>query len=309
VCRRLTRPSFDPRLIGSSLHYLDNGVPSELLVCYLPACGRAADQYRRVLGSVTHRAVAVTPRGFEATAAWRPRLALADHVVLIREFLRVLTARIRPRFTVIAGFSSGADLALRLAAAPDAECRLRLDGCLALGANLSIDTCFLTRTVGRLEGDDDAALLAALREVSDAAPSLDEWVNICEYVVHIVPPFRRDSTPLRVFGAAIAEPFQRDALVPFAGWYRDAAEKGCRLRCVFEDTPMYRGLVRELQVRNLDEGLLGARYEPESIVSEPCTNHFDLLDPVRIDEHVRALVQRMASPAPADRRPATACSD
>jgi hypothetical protein len=34
----------------------------------------------------------------------------------------------------------------RLAAAPDPESRLLLDGCLALGPNLSLDTCFLTST-------------------------------------------------------------------------------------------------------------------------------------------------------------------
>lgn len=308
VARRITRRSFDPRLIGSALDYLDNGVVSDVLVCYLPACGRAADQYSRVLEASTHRAVAVTPRGFEPAAAWRPCLSIDDHIALLREFLRYLSGRIRSRFTIVAGFSSGADLALRLAAAPDPEARLRVDGCLALGANLSIETCFLTRVVGALPPQDDASLLAALRQVSEAAQSLDEWVDICDYVVHIVPPFRHDVAPLRTFGAEIAAAFEHEALTPFAEWYRVAAEKGCRLRCVFEDTPMFRGLVRELQVRNLDEGLLGPRYEPESIVTEPCTTHFDLLDPARVEEHVRVLVHRLTQTR-AGLRAASACPD
>jgi serine/threonine protein kinase len=297
ACRRLDRKSFDPRLIGSSMQYLDNGIAADVLVCYFPACGRAADQYAEVLETASYRAIAVTPRGFEPVTAWRPSLSLEDHIVLVREFLREAVDRIRPRFTVIAGFSSGGDFAIRFAAAPDPESRLSLHGCLSLGANLSIDTCFLTRLLGTLPNDDDDAMLATLRRVSEGAGSLDEWVNICDYVVRIVPTFRHDVGPLRRFGAAIAAPFEHENLMPFAEWYRNAAAKGCRLRCVFEDTPMFRDLVRELQLRNLDDGLLGAAYEPDSIVVEAGTNHFDLLDPARVEEHVRSLVNRMTTSA------------
>lgn len=293
VCRRLDRKSFDPRLVGSTMQYLDNGVPADVLVCFFPACGRAADQYVRVLEAASYRAIAVTPCGFEPTTAWRPNLSLMDHIVLVREFLRDTVSRFQPRIAVIAGFSSG-DFAIRFAAAPDLESRLRIDGCLALGANLSIDTCFLTRMLATLPGDDDAAMLETLRGVSHAAQSLDEWVDICDYVVRIVPTFRRDVAPLRTFSAAIASPFEKHEITPFAEWYAAAAERDCCLRCVFEDTPMFRGLVREMQLRNLDEGLLGRRYVPESIVVEAGTNHFDLLDPTRIERHVRALAQHIS---------------
>jgi len=63
-------------------------------------------------------------------------------------------------------------------------------------------------------------MLATLRRVTDAAQSLDEWVNICDYVVRIVPTFRHDVAPLRAFGAAIAAPFEKERLTPFAEWYR-----------------------------------------------------------------------------------------
>ncbi len=293
VCRRLDRRSFDPRLIGSAMHYLENDGATDVLVCYFPACGRGADQYDKVLAASSYRAVAVTPRGFESSVAWRPILSLEDHVVVVREFLRDAAARLQPRYTVIAGFSSGADFAIRFAAAPDPESRLRIDGCLSLGANLSLDTCFLTRLLGVLKSDDDGAMLAALRQVSNAAQSLDEWVNICDYVVRIVPTFRHDVGPLRSFGEAISAPFETEQLTPFADWYRAAAAKGCHMRCVFEDTPMFRTLVRDLQLRNIDESLLGPHYEAESIVTEAGTNHFDLLDPARVEGHVRALVERL----------------
>ena len=57
---------------------------------------------------------------------------------------------------------------------------------------------------------------------------------------------------------------------------------------------MFRDLVRELQLRNLDEGLLGPRYEEESLVTEAGTSHFDLMDPARVERHVQALRERLA---------------
>jgi serine/threonine protein kinase len=294
ICRRLDRKTFDPRLIGTALQYLDNRVSSDTLVCFIPACGRGADQYTTLLESAPFWAIAPTFRGFEPMATWRPSLSLDDHIVLVRELLRDVVARVRPRFTVIAGFSSGADFSMRFAAAPDPESRVRIDGCLSLGSNLSIETCFLTSVLATLEGHDDSAMFKALRRVSDTASSLDEWVNICDYVVRIVPTFRHDVGPLRAFGAAISAPFEQERLTPFAAWYRGAAAKGCRLRCVFEDTPMFRDLVRELQLRNLDEGLLGPRYEAESLITEAGTSHFDLLDPARVEGHLRTLRERMA---------------
>jgi serine/threonine protein kinase len=297
TCRRLARASFDPRLIGTTMHYLDNGVESDVLVCYIPACGRAAEQYDKVIELASYRELAVTFRGFEPVTAWRPCLTLDDHMVIVREFLREAVARLRPRLTIIAGFSSGADFAIRLAAAPDPESRLRLDGCLALGPNLSIETCFLTSALATLKDRDDEALLSLLRRVSSSASSLDEFVNICDYIASVVPSFRHDVAALRTFGAAISAPFATAKLTPFAEWYRAAAAKGTRLRCVFEDTPMFRDLVRELQLRNLDDGLLGPHYEEGSVVAEPGSSHFDLIDPARVEQHARVLVDRLTSGA------------
>jgi hypothetical protein len=56
---------------------------------------------------------------------------------------------------------------------------------------------------------------------------------------------------------------------------------------------MYRNLVRELQLSNLDHGLLGDRYEELSVVSEAGTTHFDLIDPPTVARHLEALVSRL----------------
>jgi hypothetical protein len=141
-----------------------------------------------------------------------------------------------------------------------------------------------------LKSNDDADMLAVLRQISNTAASLDEWVNICEYAIRIVGTFRHNADPVRTFAAGIAAPFEHEDLGAFANWYRAATTAGTRLRCVFEDTPMYRGLVRELQLRNLDEGLLGGRYQEGSIITEAGTSHFDLVEPSRVARHLETLV-------------------
>jgi serine/threonine protein kinase len=293
TCRRLSRASFDPRIIGTELQYLDNGIQSPILLCLVPAWGRGSEQHVDMLSRVPYRTVIPTFRGFEQVTPWRPSLTIEDHIVLVREFLHDLAARVETRTVVLAGFSTGADIALRFAAAPDPELRLRIDGCLVLGCNLSPSTCFFTKTMASLGSDSDDDMLAALRQVSNAAGSLEEWVNICEYAIRIVGTFRHHADPVRTFAAGIAAPFEREDLTAFANWYRAATAAGCRLRCVFEDTPMYRGLVRELQLRNLDEGLLGDRYEEGSIITEAGTSHFDLVEPSRVARHLEALVARL----------------
>ncbi len=290
TCRRLSRASFDPRLIGTELQYLDNGASSPVLLCLIPAWGRGSDQNVAMLSRVPYRTVIPTFRGFETVTPWRPNLTIEDHIILVREFLGDLVGRLKPQRVVLVGFSTGADIALRFAATPDPEARFQVDGCLTLGGNLSLSTCFFTRTMASLKSNDDADMLTVLRQVSNAAGSLDEWVNICEYAIRIVGTFRHNADPVRTFAAGIAAPFEREDLEAFAHWYRAATTAGTRLRCVFEDTPMYRGLVRELQLRNLDEGLLGGRYQEGSIITEAGTSHFDLVEPGRVARHLETLV-------------------
>jgi hypothetical protein len=71
-----------------------------------------------VLQTASYRGLAVTFRGFEPVTRWRPSLPLADYMVVVRELLRDVVARAQPRFTIIGGFSSGADFAMRLVPRP-----------------------------------------------------------------------------------------------------------------------------------------------------------------------------------------------
>lgn len=293
LLRRLDRASFDPRMLGDSLRYLDSEVVSDLLVCWLPTLGVITDPFTRTLQTAPYRSISPTLFGFEEERRHRWALPLEDHLILIQEVIREVAAQGQPRFVIVAGFSSAGDLALRLAAAAGPEPPARIDGCLALGCNLALETCVVTRTLAEVRSTSDADLLGMLRASSGATDELDDWLNVADYMIRLVRQFRADIAPLRAFAEGIVHPFRAGPLQAFIGWYREATSRGRCLRCVFEDNEAFRRLVRDLQLKNLDEGILGDRYEEESIVIEPGTGHFDLAHPARLERHLEELVARL----------------
>jgi serine/threonine protein kinase len=90
VCGRLRRSSFNPKMIGDEVEYLDNGARSDVLVCFVHAIGLDGADFEPHLRMLPYRGIAPTLYGFEpsrrrpppgcATArrrsrarCWRPR--------------------------------------------------------------------------------------------------------------------------------------------------------------------------------------------------------------------------------------------
>jgi hypothetical protein len=296
LVRRLSRDSFDPRMVGDSLEYLDNHARSETLVCLLPAVGLDAAAWDAHLRSLPYRAVAVTLYGFEPARRRRPTLPVSDHMVLLREFLRFIVERARPRTVLLAGFSSGADLALRLAGG---RAVARVDAVLSLGCNLSLETCFVTRILATIDTRDPSRLLDGLRTVGTHTNALDAWVTVHKYLVLMLQKFQTQAEPLRRLARDIVAPFEGAGASPFIQWYRDAADQVRTVRCVFEDNAVYAPLVQDLVARQADAGILGPRYREGSLVVEPGTHHFDLEAPDLVARHLEAIVAELALSAAA----------
>jgi hypothetical protein len=85
--------------------------------------------------------------------------------------------------------------------------------------------------------------------------------------------------------------------------YREASAPERALCCLFEDSETCNRLVREVQLRNLDLGVLGAHYREGSLHIEPDTTHFDLLRPDLVLRHLDTLVEALGGLA--DRRTPT----
>jgi hypothetical protein len=68
------------------------------------------------------------------------------------------------------------------------------------------------------------------------------------------------------------------------------------VRCVFEDTEALGRPLRALRLRNLDERIFGPHHRDESIVTEPGTDHFDLVQPELVLRHVEEMVRALRPP-------------
>lgn len=295
VCRRLDRSRLDPRIIGDSMTWLDNGLESDVLVCFLHGTGLDYRQAERYLRELPYRAIAPTLFGFEPDRRKRIPIVLEDHFVLLRALLTHVRGDVAPERCVLVGLSSGADVALRMTAATLDDTERKIGAVLALGCNVSYETTFATRLFAQLGNTASDGLLRDLQRLGSALPSLDDWINVHGYLVDTIRKLREDVSAVRQFANDIIQPLadatSRGApLEPLITWYRSAAENASRVRCVFEDDPVCERAVAAMRMAHLDAGTLGPRYRADDLVIEPGTTHFDLFHPDVVYRHLTAVV-------------------
>jgi serine/threonine protein kinase len=302
VCRKLRRSSFTPRMLGDEMEYLDNGVRSDVLVCFLHAIGLDGSDFEPHLRSLPYHGIAPTLYGYEPSRRRRFPLPLDDHLVLVRELLGEVASRSAPSTTLLVGFSSGGDFALRLAAAPSFELGARVGGVLSLGCNLGLETCFVSRILARLENGRGDEIVQDLQALGGTIQGLDEWLSVHAYLVRILRKVELQVDPLREFAREVVRPFEEAAATPgvenpFVRWYREASAPARALRCLFEDSETCNRLVREVQLENLDAGSLGPHYREGSLHIEPEATHFELLRVDLVLRRLDSLVEELAGPA------------
>lgn len=292
VCRKLRRDTLDPRVIGGEMRYADNRVASDTVVCYVPGIGQDHSLFGEILAGSQYHAISPTQFGFEPGARQRIPLSFEDHATLLREFLRSVILRDKPRHLVVVGFSSGSDLLFDMLAGRDDE-QVRVDGLITLGANLSVETCFASKVFARMHSGDERAVLSDLVAMGLAAQSISEWLNVHEYLVHTVRKFRSNAAPLRSFAADLYGRFEQGGTDQFIRWFRNASSKVRVLRCVFEDNEACNRIIHDLRLRNLDEAIFGECYRPESIIIEQGADHFTLVNEDHVAAHVEAVLQEL----------------
>ena len=293
ICRKLDRASFDPRMIGDRLHYLDNRVRSNVLVLLILNWSVEAVDPAAALPGVPYRVVVPTLYGFERGREPRIPVGVPDHIVLLQALLDHLTAAGGVETVIAVGFSAGADLVLRMAAEQPGTARL--DGCVALGPNVSVETCTVTGSLAEATSSAPGVLLPALNRALTSAASVGDWLDLADDFRQIVQNFGDDFRPIQRFAHDIVTPWREEGPDLLIRWYRQATEAGRAVRCVFEDSAVYRERARALQLRNLDEGVLGEGYQPGSITVEAVARHFDLLEPSLIMRHLDAMVAELST--------------
>jgi serine/threonine protein kinase len=286
VCRNLNRETLDPAVIGDELTYLDNERPSKVLVVYLPGFGFGHGVFAEVLGRSPYRGIAVTLYGFEEERQGRIGLPLADHLTLLRLFLESTVEAVKPRTTVLCGFSSSADIALRMISEGGLN-RGSVDGILALSPNVSLETCFFSRRVAEIPQDNDGEILNIVREVAAAMETPQAWLQMNPYLMELVRKYHADIDALRVHARDIVAPFLGGADCPFPGWYLKAKKAGVRVRVVFAGAEeSEQSALRGLKLAHIDGQVFGPDFDDADIVVEPETLHMGLMDAKVIERHL-----------------------
>jgi serine/threonine protein kinase len=291
VCRKLNRATLDPRIIGDHLRYVDNQVDSNVLVFFLHGLGLDHRDFEPILKRLAYRGLSPTLYGCEPERRGRVSLSLADHVVILREWLREIAERLQPETIVMVGFSLGADMGFELLLGPTDQLTPRVDGFLSLECNLSIDTCLCSRVLAALAADRPEVSVAELKRLGDLASSLDDWLNMQDYLVKVLRKFQGDIGVLQRAAADIVRPFSENpGFEVFARWFKGARERVAALRLVISNDSSYQAALARLKLENLDNGILGGEFPEGMIMVSGSADHFGLMAAERVLRQVDELV-------------------
>jgi pimeloyl-ACP methyl ester carboxylesterase len=296
ICRKLNRATLDPRIIGDHLYYADNQVRSDILVFFLHGLGLDHGDFEPILKRLSYRGVSPTLYGCEPERRGRISLSLADHVIILREWLREVAERHQPRIIVMVGFSLGADMGFEMLLGPTDEPAPAIDAFLSLECNLSLDTCFVSQALAALTPEHPEISVAELRRLGDSAGSLDEWLNIHEYLVKVLRKFQGDIGVLQRAAADIMRPFHDEpGFEVFARWFRGARERVRVLRLVFSNDSGSRAALARLRLENLDSRIFGEEFPEDAIRVRANADHFDLMSAEHVLRHINELVAEQAA--------------
>jgi serine/threonine protein kinase len=291
VCRKLDRASLDPRIIGDRLHYVDNQVGSDVLVFFLHGLGLDHGDFEPILKRLAYRGLSPTLYGCEPDRRRRISLSLADHVVILREWLWEISEQFQPEIIVMVGFSLGADMGFELLLGPADEPAPRIDAFLSLECNLSLDTCFASRVLAGISPDRPEVSIADLKRLGDSAASLEDWLNMQDYLVKVLRKFQGDIGVLQRAATDIVRPFSENpGFEVFARWFKGARERVPTLRLVISNDSSYQAALAHLKLQNLDNGILGEEFPEDMITVSGSPDHFGLMAAQHVLRQVDELV-------------------
>jgi pimeloyl-ACP methyl ester carboxylesterase len=270
-----------PRLVGYPVTYVDNQVQSDELVVFLHGLGADGGQFEQFLNASSRRAVAVTLVGFGKLEKRRPTLGVDDHSRVLRMLLHEIVNECRPRRTLLVGHSAGADQLLRMIH-DEAAAGVPVDGLIALGPNVSLNTCFATRLYARIDAANPDGTLAILKSLAEHIDSLETWLVVQSYFAQMFMKLGNELEPLRRYAADLVRPFEEPG-DPLADWYRSAKQRVPHVRLVFSNEES--AAAEDLLARHLDTNVLGDDFTENSFAIER-VHHLALLDLALVSRHV-----------------------
>jgi pimeloyl-ACP methyl ester carboxylesterase/predicted Ser/Thr protein kinase len=294
VCRKLDRATLDPRIIGDHLKYVDNQVDSDVLVFFLHGLGLDHRDFEPILKRLPYRGFSPTLYGCEPDRRQRVSLSLPEHITILREWLRDVIGRVHPSMVIMVGFSLGADMGFEMVVAPTSEPLPPIDGFLSLECNLSLETCFVSRVLGSINPEHPDMWIGDLKQYGEAASSLDEWLNVHEYLAKVLRKFQTDIGVLQRAAADIVRPFtETSGFEVFVRRFQGVRERVPSLRLIFSDASSTRAALARLKLENLDRKILGAEFTEHAITVCPNTDHFGLMATQQVLQQVDQMVREV----------------
>jgi len=263
-----------PRMIGDRLTYLDNEVDSDVLLILMHGLGLDQRMFEGVLHNTAYRTIAPTLYGFGPRASFRPALSIRDHATLLRSLFADLQQRLRPRTVVLCGFSSGADQLLHMVSSEEGL-GIGADGLIALGSNVSRETCNVSGIFARMPAGDPESVLPQLKTLVAGIDSMRLWLVLHDYLVKILLKFGADPHALIRYADEIMAPFDTDEPTQFDDWYRAAIAKLPFVRFVFADDEA--PSIERVLSRHLDSNVLGDGYT-EATIARAAVGHMELAE-------------------------------
>jgi pimeloyl-ACP methyl ester carboxylesterase len=279
----------NPRLIGYPMVYLDNQIESDTLIVVLHGVGADYRHFEPVLRTSPYRTLAPTLVGFEPGQTNRPVLGMEDHSRLLRILLERAVRECWPKRTILVGFSAGADQYLRMI---DTEEGAGIDvtGLVALGPNVSIETCFVSKLYAELDVENPDAMLDVLRSLAQHTRDPSTWPVVHGYVSQTFATLGSELEPLKRYSADVIAPFEQPG-DPLAGWFRAAKRKIPYVRFVFSSVEA--APAEELLARHLESNVLGDEFPSKAFVIEP-VHHMELIDPKLVMRHIASVLEEAA---------------
>ena len=151
----------------------------------------------------------------------------------------------------------------------------------------------------RVHPENEAQLLADLHKISASCETLDEWLDVHDYLVRFLRRFARDVGAIRQFSQDVSAPFEVADEMTFASWFRTASARVPVVRCVFDESASCVRTLQRRRMQNLDEPIFGELYSEDAIAIEPGAGHFDLRKPEIIRKHVEGVLAALQATPPA----------
>lgn len=280
----------NPKLIGYPLTYIDNGLESETLVVFCHGVGGDHRAFEASVRSLPYRAVSVSLAGFAPGDTYRPVLAFDDQSQLLRILLAELVRVCRPVRTVLVGYSAGADQFLRMLDS-DQAMSVEIAGLVALGTNITLETCFVSRLYAEMDAVDPDGILKALKSIGEGVTSLTGWLGLQVYISQTFQKFGSDIEPLKRYSAELIAPFEAGG-DPLPGWYRTATERIPSVRFVFSDGEA--APAEAVLKRHLEQDVLGERFTEDSYVTEPIS-HGRLTESVIANRYIESVIAELTA--------------